>query len=90
MINLLESKDLLYLKTRLVNHETKYRCKKKEGKRESVLAITIRLYVEHNTYLYLIIMLYLFTLDYSYWIQSQYIFFFYKCFLDYSNWFQLN
>ena len=72
MINLLESKDLLYLKTRLVNHETKYRCKKKEGKRESVLAITIRLYVEHNTYPYLIIMLYLFTLDYSNWNQSQY------------------
>jgi len=37
MINLLESKDLLYLKTRLVNHETKHRCKKKEGKREWVL-----------------------------------------------------
>ena len=34
MINLLENRNLLSLKTRVVNHETKHRCKKKEGKRE--------------------------------------------------------
>ena len=40
MINLLENRNLLSLKTRVVNHETKHRCKKKEGKREWMLTYT--------------------------------------------------
>ena len=62
MINLLESRELLSLKTRLVNHETRHKCKKKEGKREWVLTLLLGSIVEHNSYLYFIILLYLFFL----------------------------
>ena len=62
MINLLESGELLSLKTRLVNHETRHKCKKKEGKREWVLTLLLGSIVEHNSYLYFIILLYLFFL----------------------------
>ena len=62
MINLLESRELLSLKMRLVNHETRHKCKKKEGKREWVLTLLLGSIVEHNSYLYFIILLYLFFL----------------------------
>ena len=62
MINLLESRELLSLKMRLVNHETRRKCKKKEGKREWVLTLLLGSIVEHNSYLYFIILLYLFFL----------------------------